>query len=63
LLDFEAKPNVDLGMDFWDADDLVTPEENERLEKPFSEEDVKAAIFASYANGAPGPDDLSFLFY
>jgi hypothetical protein len=42
---------------------LVNNEENSNLEKPFSEDEVKAAIFCSYANGAPGPDGMSFLFY
>jgi hypothetical protein len=63
LFGFEAKPNVHLGMNFWEPDDLVTDKENDLLEKPFSEEEIKAAIFGSYANGAPGPDGLSFLFY
>jgi hypothetical protein len=63
LFGFEAQPNMHLGSDFWDPDDLVTELENEALEKPFSEDEVKEAIFGSYANGAPGPDGLSFLFY
>jgi hypothetical protein len=62
LFGFETKPNLHLGMNFWDPADLVTSAENELLEKPFSEEEIKAAIFGSYANGAPGPDSLSFLF-
>jgi hypothetical protein len=33
------------------------------LESPFSEDEIKAAVFESYAAGAPGPDGLSFLFY
>lgn len=32
------------------------------MQHPFSEEEVRAAIDSSYAEGAPGPDDLSFLF-
>jgi hypothetical protein len=47
----------------WTFGMLVTPEENELLEKPFSEEEVKAAISGCYANGAPEPDGLSFLVY
>ena len=31
------------------------------LEAPFSEEEVKKAIFGSYSDGAPGPDGLPFL--
>jgi hypothetical protein len=32
------------------------------LEAPFSEEEIKKAIFDSYSNGAPGPDGLPFFF-
>jgi hypothetical protein len=63
LFGFEARPNMCLGADFWDEGDLVNNEENSNLEKPFPEEEVKAAIFGSYANGAPGSDGMSFLFY
>ena len=38
-------------------------EQNASLEDNFTEAEVKAAIFGSYAEGAPGPDGLSFLFY
>jgi len=37
--------------------------ENEMLEAPFSESEIKEAVFDSYADGAPGPDGFSFLFY
>lgn len=37
--------------------------ENEWLEAPFSEFEVKDVVFSSYAKGAPGPDGFSFLFY
>ena len=33
------------------------------LEAPFTEEEVREAVFSSYAEGAPGPDGFSFLFY
>jgi hypothetical protein len=33
------------------------------LEAPFSESELKKAIFDSEASGAPGPDGFSFLFY
>jgi len=36
---------------------------NEFLEAPFSEEEIRAAVFESYAEGAPDPDGFSFLFY
>ena len=63
LFCFENKHNICLGPSFWEEDDLVTEEENERLQSNFFEEEIKEAIFGSYAHGAPGPDGLSFLFY
>lgn len=58
----EDRENIRLE-NFWDEDELVTREENEDLEKPFSEEEIKEDVFGSYVEGAPGPDGLSFLFY
>jgi hypothetical protein len=59
----EEKLGVHLEENFWDEDDKVTDAKNELLEASFTEEEIKAAIFYSYAEGAPGPDDFSFLFY
>ena len=42
---------------------MVTSEENESLLAPFLEAEIKEAIFSCYAEGAPGPDGLPFLFY
>jgi hypothetical protein len=33
------------------------------LTAPFTESEIKEAVFSCYAEGAPGPDGLSFLFY
>ena len=41
----------------------MTEAENDILERPFSEEEIREAIMGSYANGTPGPDGLSFIFY
>jgi hypothetical protein len=41
----------------------VTPIENEMLTVPFTENEIKETIFSCYAEGAPGPDGLSFLFF
>jgi hypothetical protein len=59
----EPKENKKLDDSFWADDEKVTQEENEHLEKEISEEEVKKAIDDSYAEGALGPDDFSFLFY
>jgi hypothetical protein len=44
-------------------DEKVTIDENEMLSKSFSEEEIREVVFSSYADGAPGPDGLSFMFY
>ena len=59
----EEKMNISLGSHFWDPEDMISIEENDSLQKPFSVDEIKAAVFGSYASGAPGPDGLSFLFY
>jgi hypothetical protein len=41
----------------------VQPEENVVLEAPFREDEVRHANSSSYAEGAPRPDGLTFLFY
>jgi hypothetical protein len=41
----------------------MTDDQNIDLEAPFSEEEVRKAIFDSYSDGALGPDGLPFLFY
>jgi hypothetical protein len=41
----------------------VSEEENQVLTAPFSEEEVKMAIFDMEHNKAPGPDGFSTEFY
>jgi hypothetical protein len=62
---FCKEPCLDVNIvdDFWDPDDMVSQNHNDMLDAPFSEKEVKEAIFGSYAEGAPGPDGFSFLFY
>jgi uncharacterized glyoxalase superfamily protein PhnB len=59
----ENRQNIKIDEAFWDEAKKVTPEENNILESEFSEEEVKRAIDESYAEGAPGSDGFSFLFY
>lgn len=63
LFSKEDRLEVDLDDNFWDETEKVTTEENELLQAPFSETEIKDALFNCYAEGAPGPDGLSFLFY
>jgi hypothetical protein len=63
LFSWEDRLNISMGPHFWDPDDILTAKENASLEKPFLEEEIKQAIFESYASGAPCADGLSFLFY
>jgi hypothetical protein len=59
----EPESGVNLGSDFWEEGDKVTREENVLLIAPFTEAEIKEAIFSCYSEGAPGPDGLPFLFY
>jgi hypothetical protein len=59
----EPGSGVKLRDDFWEVDELITAVENEALHAPFSEDEVRTVVFSSYAEGAPGPDGLPFLFY
>jgi hypothetical protein len=52
-----------LDENFWEEDEKVTNEENQLLQAEFSKEEIKTAIDASYAEGAPRPDGFSFMFY
>jgi hypothetical protein len=63
LFGFKEKISIDLAMDFWLENEKVTDEQNLMLDADFTEQEVKDAVFGSYAEGAPGPDGFSFLFY
>jgi hypothetical protein len=63
LFGFEEKLDIYLANDFWSIDDLVSGEQNRILDADFSEKGIREAVFGSYAEGAPGPDGISFLFY
>jgi hypothetical protein len=63
LFGFEDRPDIRLKHNFFSADERVKVDENEMLSRSFSEEEIREAVFSSYADGAPGPDGLSFMFY
>jgi len=54
---FPLDPNL------WENDEKVTEEENEELIKPFSEAEVKEALFQMEKNKAAGPDSIPIKFY
>jgi hypothetical protein len=62
LLGKENRGHFSLQSDFWDTAELVSDEENAALQAPFSEKEVRDAVFSSYPEGAPGPDGLPFYF-
>jgi hypothetical protein len=59
----ECRTNIELEEGFWKGEERVTHEENKLLEAELTEEEIFQAIKGSYAEGSPGPDDFSFLFY
>jgi hypothetical protein len=59
---WEDRRGFSLGENFWDPEDILSNEERNELEKQFSEEEIKFAVFSCYLEGGPGPDGLS-LFY
>ena len=52
-----------LSEDLWDANERVTEEDNIMLTKPFSETEIKAALFQMERNKAAGPDKIPIEFY
>ena len=63
LFGYQEKINITLEDDFWGEDNKVTRAQNDILNTPFTELEIREAVFGSYAEGAPGPDGFSFLFY
>jgi hypothetical protein len=59
----EERAPIKLSENFWEESQKVRSEENESLVAPFSEAEIKEAIFSCYPEGAPGLDGLSFIFY
>lgn len=58
----EDKNGFSLSEDFFSSEEKVSDNANISLQAPFTEEEVKEAIFGSYSDGAPVPDGLSILF-
>ena len=63
LFGYQDKTDITLEDEFWGDDSKVTSAQNDILNTPFTEQEIKEAVFGSYAEGAPGPDGFPFLFY
>jgi hypothetical protein len=59
----EERGQFSLMKDFWETGDRVTPAENDALQAPFKEKEVREDVFSCYPEGAPGPDGLPSLFF
>jgi hypothetical protein len=62
---FGAPEESDISMDKSRIDDIprVSPEENALLTSPYSEEEIRKAVFQMEHNKAPGPDGFPAEFY
>jgi len=58
-----TKPHLSMDPSCWDSLENISLEDNERLVKHFSEEEVKNTVMTMEINTAPGPDCLSIEFY
>lgn len=58
----EDRKGFRLSDSFFSLEEKVDQADNDALQAPFSEKEVKEAVFGSYSDGAPGPDGLPFLF-
>ena len=52
-----------LDPDLWDSCELVQEFENDLLTRPFTEEEIKEALFQMEKNKAAGPDSIPIEFY
>jgi len=52
-----------LSEDLWDPNEKVYEEDNTTLIKPFSESEIKNALFQMEKNKAAGPDKIPIEFY
>jgi hypothetical protein len=55
--------NIPLNLDLWGVEEKVAVNENDSLCKPFSESEVKLALFQMEHNKAAGPDKIPMEFY
>jgi hypothetical protein len=63
MFKFQNRPDIRVQDNFFLDNEKVSVEENIMIGSAFTNEEVREAVFGSYAGGAPGPDGLSFMFY
>lgn len=59
----EVEHNIHIDPSLWDGIVKVNESENEELCSPFSEEEIRKALFQMESNRAAGPDKISIEFY
>jgi hypothetical protein len=59
----EARSGFCLDPNFFSANEKLDSVQNNSLEAPFTEKEVKKVVLDSYLDGALGPDGISFMFY
>ena len=52
-----------LDSDLWEEGELVSEEDNSYLTRPFTEEEIKSALFQMEKNKAAGPDSIPVEFF
>jgi hypothetical protein len=62
MFKFQNRPDIRVQDNFFLDNEKVSVEENIMIGSAFTNEEVREAVFGSNADGAPGPDGLSFMF-
>lgn len=63
LFGMQPTRKVSMGVNAWATNRRLTKEDNLSLTRPFSEKEVKEAVFNMMENSAPGPDGFGVAFY
>ncbi|GLJ29203.1 hypothetical protein SUGI_0575970 [Cryptomeria japonica] len=63
LNDKDGRKNTDSGMVLDAVPRIISEEDNRMLLEPFSEEEIKKAVFRLHPDKAPGPDGMTTRFY
>lgn len=59
----QTEKKVTMGVNTWGRSGRLTEEDNMLLTRPFTEEEIKEAVFSMKENSAPGPDGFGVIFY